>query len=135
MKDNNSGLYPENKLVTQQPKLENTLKEGVIVGISKVVTTHDSSNDRAVNGALLGGAASYFLSRRPSITKTLIGASTGAVVGKTTGGDITQTTNYILTIKNLSDNSITQKATTSSGFMVKDTINYDEYSDVIFKKS
>lgn len=121
---------------TDQPTVVNsTLQEGIIVGMSTEVVTHDSSNHRAVNGALIGGAASYLLSSRPSMTKTLLGAGAGAVVGKTTGGDITQTTTYILTIKNLATNTIIQKETSSSGFMVKDTVNYDNYSDIVFKKT
>lgn len=130
--------YPQDKVISSTNKtpvtVHSTLQDGVILGINSVVTTEDSSNDRAVNGALLGGAASYFLSSKPSITKTLIGAGSGAVIGKTTGGTVTQTTHYILTIKNLSDNSIEQKATQSLGFKVKDTITYDIYKDIIFKK-
>ena len=133
-KQNDSYTSPTETSI-QVPKQDLGLQQGIIVGINSETITEDSSNDRAVNGALIGGIGSYLLSSKPSFTKIAIGAGTGAVIGKTTGGTITQYTTYTLTIRNIDTKEIhTKYDIKSSNYRLKDTINYEIYGNVMFKQ-
>jgi len=125
----------ENYPIAEIPvKQETVFEEGIVLGITSETITEDSSNDRTVNGALIGGAASYFLSSRPSATKTLLGAGAGAIIGKTTGGKVKSYTIHTLIIKNLSTNTIDKIETKDINYVKNDTINYNLYENIIYKK-
>lgn len=134
--DNTSTTSPpsskENTPITKQTYVSSSYEKGIILGVSSQTIVKDSSDDRAVNGALLGGVGSYLLSSKPSFTKVAIGAASGAAVGKMSGGNVTQYTTYTLVIKNLTTGDITQKETKYNNYKSGDTINYSYHYDIIF---
>jgi len=134
--DNTSTTSPplskENTQLTQQAYVAPSYEKGIILGVSSETITEDSSNYRAVNGALLGGVGSYLLSSKPSFTKVAIGAAAGSAVGKMSGGNVTQYTTYTLVIKNIDTGEITQKETKHNNYKSGDTINYSYHDDIIY---
>ena len=125
----------QTEIVTkEQPEFRNTLQEGILMSITPTTIVEDNSDSRATNGAILGGVGSMLLSRRPSFTKTIIGAGIGGAVGKMTSNPGVSYTEYLLVIRNTKTNQIIQKSSKNGDFKVKDTINYDVYSNIVFKK-